>query len=260
MKLSTILAIILSLAASVSAQKSDTLNIGPRYLQLRNLQLGDSTYVVYQKKNATAPAEKITLVRIKIEATTVQGRKAFAISQQWESGDEVVHTSKTLHSATDFSTLFHETWWKRLGYSSIFDFTARHAEFKGPIDDAKKSQIVDEFNQSFENFNLCWHNDLTIFGLLPYQEGRLFVINFYDPGFGKPKAAEYRVVGSEPLTGSEGSKIDCWVMEHTFEIATGGNGKQRFWISKRTHEVLKEEDQTPNGYRYKLKIGISGEK
>jgi|GEM_PF-3138364 len=34
---------------------------------------------------------------------------------------------------------------------------------------------------------------------------------------------------------------------------------QTFWISKATREVLKEEDHSPSGYRYKFKIGISGE-
>jgi len=49
-------------------------------------------------------------------------------------------------------------------------------------------------------------------------------------------------------------------MEHKFEVPAGGSGTERLWISKRTHEVLKEEDQQPSGYRHKLKIGISGER
>src|SRR5438067_8830369 len=36
-------------------------------------------------------------------------------------------------------------------------------------------------------------------------------------------------------------------------------GTQRFWISKRPHEVLKEEDQQPSGSHHKLKIGIGRE-
>jgi len=79
--------------------------------------------------------------------------------------------------------------------------------------------------------------------MLPYREGRTFAIQFYDPGFGKPEKAIYDVTGSEFLTGSDGSKIDCWVMQHKFEIPAGGGGTQRFWISKRSHEVLKEEDK-----------------
>src|SRR5205807_9399352 len=73
----------------------------------------------YLKKKADSPAEKITLVRINVEPTMANGRKVYAITRQWESGDEVVHTSRTLHDANDFSTVFHETWWKRLGYRQL---------------------------------------------------------------------------------------------------------------------------------------------
>ena|SRR5437868_6161951 len=65
---------------------------------------------------------------------------------------------------------------------------------------------------------------------------------------------------SESLVGGDGHRIYCWVMEHKFDVPAGGSGTQRFWISQRTNEVLKEEDQLPTGYRYKLKIGISGVK
>ena len=131
---------------------------------------------------------------------------------------------------------------------------------KGHVDDAKKLEITNDFNKSFATYNLCWHSDLTIFPLLPYREGRRLEIEFFDPGFGPTKNAIYDVAGSEPLVSSDGARIDCWVMLRKSEIPTGGSATQRFWISKNSHEVLKEEDQTPSGYRYKLKIGISGEK
>ena len=54
-------------------------------------------------------------------------------------------------------------------------------------------------------------------------------------------------------------RIKCWVMQHNFQIPARGNGTQRFWISKRTHEIRKEEDKTPDGYRYKLKVAVAGE-
>ena len=46
------------------------------------------------------------LARVNVALTSVNGRKVFAVTQQWESGDDVVHTSKTLHDASDFSTVF----------------------------------------------------------------------------------------------------------------------------------------------------------
>jgi len=259
MKRSCAIALLVLFTLGASAQKADTLVVGSHVLEMQNLQLGNSVYVVYFKKTADGPAERITLVRISVEPTTVNGRKLFQITQRWESGDEVVHTAKTLHDANDFSTVFHETWWKRLGYSTIFDFTARRVDFKDSVEDSVKSKIIEDFNQSFGNYNLCWHSDLVIFPLLPYKQGRTFIIKFYDPGFGKAKDATYQVTGSKFLVSSDGNKIDCWVMEHKFEVPAGGSGTQRLWISKRTHEVLKEEDQQPSGYRYKLKIGISGE-
>jgi hypothetical protein len=260
MKRLALATILLSTSINVFGQKIDQLTIGPRDLDLRSVHIGNSTYIVYFKKKADAPAERITLVRINVEPSVVSGRKVFVVTQQWESADDIAHTSKTVHDANDFSTVFHETWWKRLGYAATFDFAAKRVDFKGTIDDAKKAEITADFNQSFDAYNLCWHSDLIIFPLLPYQNGRNFVIKFYDPGAGKSQDATYAVVGSESLLGGDGGQIDCWILEHKFDQPNYGSGTQRFWISKRTHEVLKEEDEIPTGYRYKLKIGVSGEK
>ena len=252
-----VLLLLLLTTLKVSAQDANTVFVGKQTLQMKNLRTGNSTYIVYFKKTPISPAERLTLVKISVESAVENGRKVFAITQQWESGDEVVHTAKTLHDANVFSTVFHETWWKRLGYSAIFNFATKQVDFKGPIEDSAKAKIVEDFNQSFESYNLCWHSDLIIFPLLPYKNGRTLVVNFYDPGFGKAQQAAYKVTGSELLIASDGNRIDSWMMEHKFDVPSGGSGIQRFWISKRSHEVLKEEDQTPTGYRYKLKIGIS---
>ena len=80
------------------------------------------------------------------------------------------------------------------------------------------------------------------------------MINYYDPGFGKPVEVPYTVTGSGLLTDRGGSSVDCWMLEHTDE-----NGTEKFWISKKTREVLKEEDHGKGwGYRYKYKLGVAG--
>jgi hypothetical protein len=38
---------------------------------------------------------------------------------------------------------------------------------------------------------------------------------------------------------------------------TSGVGYQRFWIDKKSLEVLKEEDSFNGGYRHKLKMKVS---
>lgn len=240
--------------------QTDTILIQKQNLELKYLHTGSSTYLIYFKKTATGPALNITLVKINVEATMINGKKAFAVSQQWDSGDDLQHTAYTVHDANDFSTVKHESWWKRLGYKTKFDFIAKQVDFEGTIDDAAKSKISNEFKESFGDYNLCWHSDLIIFPLFPFKNGRVFKVNFYDPGFGKPQIAEYTVTGSELLTGSSNEKIDCWVLEHKSASPSGTVSTQRFWISKKTREVLKEEDQFGAGYRYKFKIDVSGEK
>jgi hypothetical protein len=90
--------------------------------------------------------------------------------------------------------------------------------------------------------------------MLPYKENRTFMINYYDPGFGEPKEVPYTVTGSDLLTGRGGEKIDCWILSYE-----NAGARQRFWISKQTNEVLKEEDygKQSGGYRFKYKLGIS---
>jgi hypothetical protein len=260
------IATILLFTFNSAAQNADTVFIRKQSLDLKHLRTGDSTYIIYFKKTAEGPAERMTLVKINVAPTVINGKKAFAITQQWDAGDAVAHTSYTLHDADDFSTLRHEIRWERSevwrrqnGFSARFDFMTRQATFDEVVGESTKSRIIKDFNDSFESYNLCWHSDLTIFPLFPYENGRTFKVNFYDPGASKAQIVEYVVTGSEMLKGSSGEKIDCWVMEHKFQ-SDNGNGRQRFWISKKTREVLKEEDQYQGGFRYKMKIGISGEK
>src|ERR1043166_6926853 len=206
MKESWIAVVFLLLTSLIAfGQRSETVLIEKKNLQLENLRTGNSIYIVYSRKTPTSPAERLTLVQIGVEPTLENGRKVFAVTQRWESGDDVVHTARTLHDANDFTTVLHETWWKRLGYSTTFNFNTRQVEFNGPVDNPTRSQIVEDFNQSFQSYNLCWHSDLIIFSLLPYKDNRTMIINFYDPGFGKARQATYVVTGTEVLIASNGN-------------------------------------------------------
>ena len=65
MKLLNTVAIVLLITSSAWCKKTDALEISPHNLELRNLQLGDSTYIIYRKKTAADPAQQITLVKTK---------------------------------------------------------------------------------------------------------------------------------------------------------------------------------------------------
>ena len=237
----------------------DTLNIKPADLDMKALQTGNYSYIIYTRQTKNSPAQRLTLVTISVTAQTYHNKPAFVVTQQWDR-DTVYHSAYSVFDAKDFSTIVHNTWWKPLGYQMKFDFENKTVSFikngiAGEIPDSVKTAATNDFNQSFDAYNLNWHADLLVYQLLPYKEGRTFMINFYDPGFGKAEKVAYSVTGSDILIDSHGQRIECWVLNHT-EAA----GSETFWIAKKTKEVLKEEDAGKRGYRYKIKFGISGDK
>jgi hypothetical protein len=240
-------------ALTIYAQKGDTLSVGPDNLKLNNLNFGNQWYLIYFKKTKDSPANGMTLVKINVQRQVENGKPVTAVTQQWDK-DTVVHTAVTRFDAKTFSTLTHNTFWKRLDYTGNFDFVKRQASVKGKMADSLKTRSVNDFNDSFSKYNLNWHSDLVIFPLLPFKENRVFKINFYDPGASKAKEVFYHVEGSEQLSSSTG-KIDCWVLviRHTKPFASS----QKFWISKKSNEILKEEDEFGGQYRYKLKLAVA---
>ncbi|HTH54864.1 MAG TPA: hypothetical protein VL728_02380 [Cyclobacteriaceae bacterium] len=245
----TLLLIFQLIAVAAYAQKGDTVAIGPGDLQLKNLNYGSHMYLVYSKKSKTSPAERSTLVKINVE----RKNSVIVVAQQWDM-DTIVHKAETQFDSRNFTTLTHDTYWKRLGYTAKFDFVNKRVYFEGRLADSLKAKATKEMNDSFSKYNLNWHSDLMIFPLLPFKENRVFKINFYDPGFGKPTEVFYRVEGSEQLSSAKG-KMDCWVLviRHTKPQAA----IQKFWISKASNEVLKEEDEFGGRYRYKLKLAVA---
>jgi hypothetical protein len=254
--------VFLALSISAMAETADTLKVQPGDIDMKALQKGNYSYIVYTKKTKDGSSGRMTLIKINVEQQLYHNRPAIIIKQRWER-DTIVHSAYSVFSTKDFSTIVHNSWWKSLGYTMNFDFEAKRADYKN--DDANKA-IADsvirkgtaDFNDSFAKYNLNWHADLIVYQLLPYKDNRTFVVNYYDPGFGKAVEVDYTVTGSEILTGRNGEKTDCWVLNHVDKHDP--DGYERFWIAKKSKEVLKEEDFfAKRGYRYKVKLGISGD-
>jgi hypothetical protein len=152
----------------------------------------------------------------------------------------------------------HEFWWKQRGSTTV-NFENKTVQLNGSIltdaDTAKqKKGVWSAFKSTGDNYFLNWHLDMEVFPTLPYKSGVTFIIPFYDPGTGTPfEKVAYTVTGSAELIGYNDQKIDCWLLVHESK----GN-KEVFWISKKTKEVLKLEQEI-NGtlYRYKIKLGFS---
>ena len=253
-----LLLLFLPVAFSISthhviAQKRDTVTITGSNINYSAVKYGEVSYLVYNKKTKESPATGFYVANMTVAPITYNGQPAIAITQKWDARDTIAHTAYTVLKSSDLSTLFHETSWMRLPYSSKFDFATRKVSFDGTISDSSSAKIEEAFNESFEQYNLNWHSDLFIFTTLPFKENRSYKINFYDPGFGKPQEVVYDITGSERLSTYSGNKVDCWVMEYKHP----GKDYQRFWIDKKNKVVVKEEDLFNSRYRYKIKLEVA---
>lgn len=240
----------------VCAQRGDTLLVRPSDLDIKGLQTGDYSYLIIRQKALDSPAASMIIAKMNVTRETYHNKPAIVVRQQWDR-DSLIHKAYTVFDAGDFSTLLHDTYWRVLGYALVFDFETRKFDSRPvlrAIPDSVRKSCEQELASSLSSYNLNWHDDLVIYSMLPYKANRTFLINYYDPGFGKPLEVPYTVTGSGMLTDRGGSVIDCWTLEHTDE-----NGTEKFWISKKTREVLKEEDHGKNwGYRFKYKLGVAG--
>ncbi|HEY1024955.1 MAG TPA: hypothetical protein VGE26_07315 [Sphingobacteriaceae bacterium] len=236
---------------------ADTVKVDPANVKTSFLKEGTNRYLVYFKKGKDSSRVSYQMWTRQIAFSEYAGKKAITVTQEWEDNAAVVHKVTSVSDRQTFAPLFHDTWWKGRG-SASFDFTKKAASLNNtPLTDADtlkgKKQMFDAFQVALkENYILNWHLDLEVFPILPYQANRTFLINFYDPGFGVPKYQEYTVTGSDVLETYENQKVDCWLLTHT----TPG-GKEVFWISKKTREVLKLEQEFRGSYRYKIKLGFS---
>ena len=239
-------------ACQAWSQTKDTIAITAKDLNMSFVPEGHLTYLVYVKKPKEHAAEKLVRVNIDVRKEMYQQKNSIVIDQLWEA-DTITHSAHTILNANDGSTLLHTSFWKRLGYAATYDFINKKISYDHSVPDSIMQKNESDFKKSFASFRLNWHSDLIVFTMLPYKTGRSFLMPFYDPGFGEPANEIYSVIGSETLIEHDGEKTDCWILNIEF---TSQPGYQRFWISKKNQQILKEEDYYQGGYRYKFLLAL----
>ena len=113
----------------------------------------------------------------------------------------------------------------------------------------RKLAALKSFRSSEGQYYLNWHLDLETFEMLPFKKDTTFLIPFYEFGYDKPSNIAYSVIGEEFLETYDGTKVNCWLLKHEEK-----DNLEKYWISKKTHEVLKMEQKFGNMYRYKIKL------
>jgi len=244
------------LLASTAFTQQDTVKITTNTVNTKVLKKGTNRYLVYFKMGKDSSRSRYQIWNRTVDYLDYQGKKAIAVTQEWEDNTKIVHKVYSVCDEKTFAPFFQQSEWVGR-INTKFDFLTKQGYLNDTLltstDTSRIKKLMYEgFQQALDQYTLNWHLDLEVFPVLPYKNDRTFLINFYDPGSSAPKLQAYTVTGSAKLIGYDNQEIDCWLLSHT-----GTNNKEVFWVSKKTKEVLKLEQQFGELYRYKIKLGFS---
>lgn len=230
------------------AQKVDTIRLKDHRLNTSSLKPGLRQYLVYFKTDRNPKVLRFWLWLRNTQIITRNNEQVFATTQHWYGSDTISYrTGYSVNRMSDFSPIYHSETVN--GKKGAYNWGA--TSITGA--DTAANNTKKDFKMDFSEPCFNWNLDIETFGMLPLAAGKSFAINFYDAGFGKSEYVLYKVTGSEVLTTYDGHKVDCWKLVNEGEHA-GTRFTQTFWLSKKGHEFLKEEDALPGGYRYKVKM------
>ena len=232
---------------SVFAQ-TDTIRLQDKRLNTSALKPGLNQYLVYFQNPKTPKSLRFWFWLRDIKLEQRKGEKVFTVTQHWYSTDSATYRSiYSVNRASDFAPVYHA---ETIG-------TKTKAYNWGPDKitgaDTVAQNLQKAFSLDFKLPNFNWNLDIETFEMLPLAEGKNFIINFYDAGLSPPEWVSYKVTGSETITLLNNEKVDCWKL-FTEGDSQGTHYSETYWISKKNHEFLKEEDFFNNMYRYKIKM------
>jgi hypothetical protein len=228
---------------------ADTVRPGNGKLMTAMLKPGLKQYLVYFQDPKKDRQLRFWFWLRDIATETHNGKRTFAITQHWYGSDSTSYRSVySLNAQDDFAPVFHKE--TAGGHLSAFNWNAEGISGADSVEGNSKKG----FYLKFDAPNLNWNLDIETFEMLPLAAGKSFLINFYDAGLSPPKYHLYTVTGSEELSLLGGEKTDCWILMTEGVDPRGNAYTQTFWISKKAHEFLKEEDSFNGMYRYKIKM------
>jgi hypothetical protein len=240
--------LFLSAQPKNASAQVDTIRLKDHRLNTATLKPGLRQYLVYFQMPKSPKTLRFWFWLRNTKIETRNGERVFATTQHWYGSDTMSYrTGYSVNRVKDFSPVYHtETIAGKVGaYNWDSD------KIKGA--DTVAQNTKKDFSLNFTEPCFNWNQDIETFEMLPLAAGKIFAINFYDAGFGKPEYIIYKVTGSEVISTLDNQKVDCWKLVNEAENK-GNHYTQTFWISKKGHEFLKEEDSFGGGYRYKVKM------
>lgn len=243
----TVLVLLLAGSLNCMAQ-TDTINFSSKKLLTRQLKTGLKQYLVYFQNPGQPKKLNLSLWTREVKLIDRNGEKCFNVIQKWYGNDTTGYRSiYSINRGADFAPLYHS---ETTGASrKAFNWYPDHINGADTIADNKQKTFAIRLDQPCFNWNL----DMETYEMLPLAAGKKFVIRLYDAGFGVPDDITFKVIGDEVLRTMDNQQVGCWKL-FTESDHDKVHYTQTYWISKKGHEFLMEEDSVNGMYRYKVKM------
>jgi hypothetical protein len=226
----------------------DTIRPNDKKLLMSFLKLGLNQYLVYRQNFKSPKILGTSFWFRNIEIKERNGERVFIIDQHWFGADTSrYYKIYSINKAENFEPIFHAY----TALDTTYAFNWHADKIKGA--DTILNNPEHGFSLKFAEPNFNWNLDIELFEMLPLNAGKTFAINFYDAGLEPPQFVIYKVIGSEEINTYSNQQVDCWKLR-TEGNNQGHHSTETYWISKKAHEFLKEEDDFDGGHRYKIKM------
>lgn len=237
--------IVCLLVSGKAVAQVDTLRAIPEKWITESLRPETAQYLVFfqNKKKPKQAGTYIWSRQVRVKNNTIE------VEQKWYSSDSAGY--RYVYSLVDrktFLPIYHKTIMQRSG-TEAFDFGDQKIEGSDSVTNNAKATF--ELTTAKP---LNWELDMETFSLLDLKPGKRYAINFYHPG-GRtgPAFYEYKVTSDEKVRTYEDKVIDCWKLR----IDYNEKSYAIFYISKKSKEVIKMEEDFGAGVRYKVKLPSS---
>jgi hypothetical protein len=224
----------------------ETLTVGtplPRFNLLRPSTRLYLRYKIIGEQRSTAD-----IWRRQVSFEERDGQRQLHITWRWDSvGDQKL--SRVADYWFDDVTFRPLTVQRRVtkddGTVTVSGFRYLPGQVVGLVDLPDNS--ARDFVQVTDTPMFNFETDMELFQTLKLRREFKVRIPFYEagPGRGTPKYYTYSVIGEEKIPEPDGRYLDCWIMRT--ESSNPKWGPTRFWLSKMTQVVIREETALADG-------------
>ncbi|KAF0139971.1 MAG: hypothetical protein FD122_2872 [Stygiobacter sp.] len=250
------LAIFTFFLAVVNAQsKVDTINSSNNELLTSKLTEFSKEYLVYRADSTKSRKNIGDIWKREAKFSKFNNKEAVEFTWKWFTKDGALY--KTVTNICDRKTLaplHHLAVTNKIG-DPRYDRSAGTKSFGYSKDEMYPDKNVADNSVLGSNpvkLNipiLSWEIDLETLPLLPIKKvGQKFAVSFFDPSEKEAGYHLYEVTGKGKLKLNNDTQINCWLLKINYDE----KNYALFWLSEKSGEVIKMEEQYNSVFRFKV--------